>query len=84
MVSIFIPVLWVCLNANCEFLQAVVHFSTVAQCQQSMEIQRQGMLRQAAIAGEAVVIEGTCITANIKKEFLPANAAKHEEHRQVN
>lgn len=76
MVSIFIPVLWVCLNANCQFLQAVDYSTTVEQCQQSIEIQRQGMLRQAARSGEDVVIEGTCIVANIKKEFLPANLTK--------
>jgi hypothetical protein len=73
MVSIFIPVLWACIGTNCQFLQAVVHFTTVEQCQQSMEIQKQGMRRQAAMAGETIVIEGTCITANIKKEFLPVS-----------
>ena len=78
MVSIFIPVLWVCLNSNCQFLQSVSHHTSVEQCQQSMEIQRQGMLRQAARAGEDVVIEGTCIVANIKKEFSPANITKEQ------
>ena len=76
MVSIFIPVLWVCLNSNCQFLQSLSHHTSVEQCQQSIDIQKQGMLRQAARAGEDVVIEGTCITANIKKEFLPANIKK--------
>ena len=70
MVSIFIPVLWVCLNADCQFLQSVTHFTSIEQCQQSMEIQRQGMRRQAARAGEDIVIEGTCIVANIKKEYI--------------
>lgn len=78
MVSIFIPVLWVCLNSNCEFLQSLSHHTSVEQCQQSIDIQKQGMLRQAARAGENVVIEGTCITANIKKEFLPANITKEQ------
>ena len=76
MVSIFIPVLWVCINADCQFLQSVSHYTSIEQCQQSMETQRQGMRRQAARAGEDIVIEGTCITANIKKEFLPANLTK--------
>jgi len=70
MASIFIPVIWACMNANCNFLQAVVYFQTEAQCQQSMEIQKQSMRRQAAIAGEAIVLEGTCITVNIKKEYI--------------
>jgi hypothetical protein len=70
MVSIFIPVLWVCLNSNCQFLQAIVHFTSIEQCQQSIDIQRQSMLRQAARAGEDIVIEGTCVVANIKKEYI--------------
>jgi len=78
MVNIFIPVLWVCLNSNCQFLQSLSHHTSVEQCQQSIDIQKQGMLRQAARAGENVVIEGTCITANIKKEFLPVNIKKEQ------
>jgi hypothetical protein len=35
-----------------------------------MEVQKQSMRRQAAIAGEVIVLEGTCITANIKKEYI--------------
>ena len=76
MVSVFIPVIWACINANCQFLQAIVYFPTEAQCQQSMEIQKQGMRRHAAMAGETIVLEGTCITANIKKEFLLTNLTK--------
>jgi len=70
MVSIFIPVLWACIGTNCQFLQAIVYFTTEAQCLQSMEVQKQSMRRQAAIAGEVIVLEGTCITANIKKEYI--------------
>ena len=76
MVSVFIPVIWACVNANCQFLQATIYYSTEAQCQQSMEVQKQGMRRHAAIAGEVIVLEGTCITINIKKEFLPASITK--------
>ena len=77
MVSIFVPVLWACINANCNFMQAIVYFQTEAQCQQSMEHQKTVIRRQSAQAGfEVEVLEGTCITVNIKKEFLPANITK--------
>jgi len=71
MVSIFVPVLWACINANCNFMQAIVYFQTEAQCQQSMEYQKTVIRRQSAQAGvEVEVLEGTCITVNIKKEYI--------------
>lgn len=77
MVSIFVPVLWACINANCNFMQAVIYFQTEAQCQQSIENQKIVIRKQSAQAGvEVDVLEGTCITVNIKKEFLPANLKK--------
>ena len=79
MVSIFVPVLWACINANCNFMQAVVYFQTETQCQQSMENQKIVIRRQSAQAGvEVEVLEGTCITVNVKKEFLPANLKKEQ------
>jgi hypothetical protein len=77
MVSVFVPVLWACINANCNFMQAIVYFQTEAQCQQSMENQKLIIRKQSAQAGvEIDALEGTCITVNIKKEFLPANIKK--------
>jgi len=71
MISIFIPVLWVCINANCEFLQALRYFPNEAQCQQSVNIQKQYIRRQADQDGfEINVLEGTCILVNIKKEYI--------------
>ena len=52
-------------------MQAIVYFQTEAQCQQSMEYQKVIIRRQAAQAGvEVEVLEGTCITVNIKKEYI--------------
>jgi hypothetical protein len=66
--EIFIPVLIICLNGNCEFMQAQTYYKNEAQCKASMEMQKQHMrnLIKEADKGEATVLEGTCIDANIK------------------
>ena len=66
--NIFIPVLIICLNGNCEFMQAQTYYKNEAQCKASMEMQKQHMrnLIKEADKGEATVLEGTCIDANIK------------------
>ena len=66
--TIFIPVLIICLNGNCEFMQAQTYYKTEEQCRTSMDMQKQHMrnLIKKADKGEATVLEGTCIDANIK------------------
>ena len=66
--TIFIPVLIICLNGNCEFMQAQTYYKDEAQCKASMDMQKQHMrnLIKKADKGEATVLEGTCIDANIK------------------
>jgi hypothetical protein len=66
--NILIPVLIICLNGNCEFMQAQTYYKNEAQCKASMDMQKQHMrnLIKKADKGEATVLEGTCIDANIK------------------
>jgi len=66
--NIFIPVLIICLNGNCEFMQAQIYYKDEAQCKASMDMQKQHMrnLIKKADKGEATVLEGTCIDAEIK------------------
>jgi hypothetical protein len=66
--TIFIPVLIICLNGNCEFMQGKTYYKTETQCRVSMEVQKQHMQNviKQADKGEATVLEGTCIDANIK------------------
>lgn len=63
---IFIPVLWVCLNSNCEFMQKDWYFLSEAECQQVVIEQRKQII---AIAKKGRVkigtIEGTCVQAKI-------------------
>jgi len=66
--TIFIPVLIICITGNCEFMQAKAYYKTDAQCRASMETQKQHMINLVKESGKgaAEVLEGTCIDAEIK------------------
>jgi hypothetical protein len=61
---IFIPVMFVCMNNNCEFMQSMSYFTRETECRASLESQKE-TLRKMALKGNAMItmIEGTCITA---------------------
>ena len=65
---IFIPVLVICMNGNCEFMQAKTYYSSDAQCRAILDTQKKHMLELAAEskAGKVDYIEGTCIDADVK------------------
>jgi hypothetical protein len=60
---IFVPVLFICMNGNCEFMQAQTRFKSEQQCRTALESQKDN-LRKMALKGNAMVtqLEGTCIT----------------------
>lgn len=62
MIEIFIPVLVICINDNCEF-----HYTVEAQCKASLDMQKQHMrnLIKESGQGQAKVLEGTCINATV-------------------
>jgi hypothetical protein len=64
---IFIPVLVICLNGTCEFMQAKTHYSSDAQCRAILDVQKQHMQELAEKSKSKIEhIEGTCIDADIK------------------
>jgi hypothetical protein len=65
---IFIPILIICLNGNCEFMQGQTYYKNEDQCIASMNMQKQHMLDliKQADQGAAQVLEGTCVDVNIK------------------
>ena len=67
MMEIFIPVLFICMNGNCDFMQAQTHYKSDAQCRASIDAQKIHMLKVAETAnqGKYTVLEGTCINAHI-------------------
>ena len=60
---IYIPVLFVCMNGHCEFMQSQIWFKAEQQCRSAVDTQKDN-LRKMAAKGEATItlIEGTCIT----------------------
>ena len=60
---IFIPVLFVCMNGNCEFMQAQNWYKSESQCRAAVDVQKEN-LQKMAFKGNSMVtlIEGTCIT----------------------
>ena len=68
MIEIFIPVLFVCMNGNCNFMQAQTHYKSEAQCRDSIDSQKIHMLEVAEKAnkGKLTILEGTCINAKVE------------------
>jgi len=68
MIEIFIPVLWICINAKCEFMQADgFYFTNEEECQASLDVQKERMRRLVEqTPGKITVMEGTCADAKIK------------------
>ena len=65
---IFIPVLFICVNAQCEFMQAKAYYQTNAECRSSLYIQKEHMKNLIAQSGQGKpeILEGTCIDADVK------------------
>ena len=60
---IFVPVLFVCMNGNCEFMQTQNWFKTEKQCRAAVDTQKENLQKMALKGGQMVtLIEGTCIT----------------------
>ncbi len=69
MIEIFIPVLWICINANCEFMQSDgFYFTQEIKCTESLDKQKQRMRNLVKQAGQGTitVLEGTCVDAKIE------------------
>ena len=66
--EIFIPVLFICMNGNCDFMQAQAVYRNETQCRVSIDNQKKHMLEVADRAGQGkyTVLEGTCINARIE------------------
>ena len=69
MIEIFIPVLWICINTHCEFMQSDgFYFSEETKCIESLNMQKQRMIELVKQAGQGniTVLEGTCVDAKIQ------------------
>lgn len=69
--TIFIPVLWICLNGHCEFMQQRDYFLDEDDCKESIRVQKQKLYDMAAETdGTITELEGTCIDATIKRTHI--------------
>ena len=62
-ITIFIPVLFVCMNDRCQFMQGT-HYTSEAECRAVVDAQKDN-LRKMALKGGGMVtqLEGVCIIA---------------------
>lgn len=68
MISIFIPVLFMCMSGDCTFMQAQYAFKTEVACRASVDNQIATMTETANDAKQRFdVLEGTCVTIKIEK-----------------
>ena len=71
MIELFIPVIWICINGNCEFMQSEGYFKSEAKCLANLEQEKQHMrdlvreARQNKIESKIEVLEGTCVDVQI-------------------
>ena len=66
MIEIFIPVLWICMNNNCEFMAPDAHFLSEKACRQSIDDQKEHMKTLAKQAKTTItVLEGTCVQTRV-------------------
>ncbi len=68
MTTIFVPLLFICINANCEFMQSTGYFKTEQQCLTDLDRQKQHMkdLVKQAGRGKIEMLESTCVDVDVK------------------
>lgn len=60
---IYIPILFVCMNGNCEFMQSMKYFTRESECRAALESQKENLRKMALKGGQMITqLEGTCIT----------------------
>ena len=66
--TIFVPILIICLNGNCEWMQAQTYFQSEEACRASLTKQKSHMLGLVKKAGkdQPELLEGTCVDVKIK------------------
>ena len=62
--SIFIPVLYICMNGHCEFLQQLTHYTDRAQCMAAVTEKKKEYVRMGA------KVDATCVDLIVQKRGL--------------
>jgi hypothetical protein len=62
--SIFIPVLYICMNWHCEFLQQLTHYTDRQKCMETVQAKKQEFIKMGA------TVDVTCIDLIVQKRGL--------------
>ena len=66
--TIFIPILFVCMNNNCEFMQAQIWYKSEQQCRSAVDAQKDNLRKMAAKGDATIIAMPTIVTiAFVKK-----------------
>ena len=66
MIELFIPVLFICINDNCNFMQGQTPYKSEVSCMIAINKQKMHMIELAG-QEKITVIDGTCISIKIDK-----------------
>ena len=68
--TIYIPIMFICVAEVCNFMQGQVLHKTEAGCRASIEMQKANMAEVAKESGQGKItlIEGTCINVDIPRK----------------
>jgi len=62
--SIFIPVLYICMNGHCEFFQQLAHYTDRQQCMAVVMEKKREFIKMGA------TVDATCIDLVVQKRGL--------------
>ena len=70
--TIYIPILFLCVAETCNFMQGQVLHKTEASCRASIETQKAYMtvISNEANQGKITLIEGTCINVELTRSSV--------------
>jgi hypothetical protein len=65
--TIYIPILFLCVGEVCNFMQGQVLHKTEASCRVAIDVQKMHLAEMAKDAGKPTILEGTCISVEIPR-----------------
>ena len=79
MIEIFIPVIWICINNTCMFMQEQNYYIDEAKCLiglNQLENHMRNLVKDAGKDGAIQLLEGTCVDASIKTRIVTPTGVK--------
>ena len=64
---IFIPVVFMCIDDTCNFMQSQTIYKTEASCKVAIDVQKMHLANMAKDTGKPTILEGTCISVEIPR-----------------